>query len=326
MRIQSVFSLTQKKTENVPNNCLFCAVPCRRPLTTEDDELEEEGADLKRPKLDIDHLGYYQSSTFLEDEDPTVDKQLKAIFLLKNVLGIRKEKLCQFLGKFGGDNHPESWIKVCGSCGEAVKICFEVWREISKLERKLGEISKELRGHIWETREKRGDGEEEGAETVWRQVREDVLKGFDANSMALLEDDDDEEIKVAIGEIERDKDVEGFKDSENVATTSESSSEEVLKDSEVASPLLVDLDDEEDEDELVFEQFDSTVTSQTEEDEFADEEATGIFINGDIFIDEVEEEDDSDFQNINFTPPELNQIEDNSSPLEKRSGRKQELQ
>ncbi|CAL8076977.1 unnamed protein product [Orchesella dallaii] len=96
------------------------------------------------------------------------------------VLKIPHEKLCEFIGFEEGANHPELWVNVCDSCKPVVQEFYEILREVSKktkeagdvsdLEERLNEIDRDLKGKIFESRNKKCEN------YIWEQIREHVLK------------------------------------------------------------------------------------------------------------------------------------------------------
>ncbi|CAL8143468.1 unnamed protein product [Orchesella dallaii] len=110
---------------------------------------------------------------FLTTEEFFLDKQLKTVFILRDILNMGNTQLFYFLSKFQGQLHPEFWIQVCKSCGEAVSSFYATQKEISSLQTKLLRISGKLKGQIYKTKyEKMGTGD---GSLIWKDIRTSVL-------------------------------------------------------------------------------------------------------------------------------------------------------
>ncbi|CAL8137769.1 unnamed protein product [Orchesella dallaii] len=184
-------------TQVLSSHCIFCASPCLPKFTVINGQVSriKSEPDLITPDsifpVPTGSSGCQPLPHFLEEGEDCAQlaEQLNSIFILRNILGIREDKLCQFLGKLGGQFHPELWLQVCSACGESVKEFYETTKQFLKLQKKLKVISNELKGHIRETREGDYSSVEEVTGQVWKEVREEVLKEFGFNSNATQIDE-----------------------------------------------------------------------------------------------------------------------------------------
>ncbi|ODM87961.1 Zinc finger and SCAN domain-containing protein 26 [Orchesella cincta] len=157
--------------------CLFCASPCSPVFTTIDGRLT-------RLKSEVPGAtGSLSSSSlcFLEtEENSLLAQQLQVIFILRDILKLKDDKITQFLGKLDGGFNPEFWIRLCQSCESAVKDYFVTLNKVNRLQKKLLRISEELKVKIEETEEAHQDSEEEDdaekiSRHVWKEIREETL-------------------------------------------------------------------------------------------------------------------------------------------------------
>ncbi|CAL8137781.1 unnamed protein product [Orchesella dallaii] len=169
------------------NLCLFCTTPCGpSTFTFVDGQLiriknDKPGGREGRRGGDPTHDDYDDCNFLNEESSSLLSEQLKVIFILKKILGIKEEKLLSFLGKLDGHLLPEFWFQVCTSCREAVRNCFEIFKKISFLQKRFATISAELIGNIKKTSEKHEkinvsnkNYEELLALSIWKEIRETV--------------------------------------------------------------------------------------------------------------------------------------------------------
>ncbi|CAL8143457.1 unnamed protein product [Orchesella dallaii] len=111
----------------------------------------------------------------LEDGgDLAVHDEIKAFFVLKNILKISNEVLCELLSLCDGDSCPEHWVNVCEECGEWVNQFYDNTKNILKLERRLWDIDRGLRWRIHESNR----SNEDGGGPIWKRIRSEAVKGF----------------------------------------------------------------------------------------------------------------------------------------------------
>ncbi|CAL8115710.1 unnamed protein product [Orchesella dallaii] len=149
-------------------NCLFCAVSVPPTFLIENGKVSK----VKNGKGGVS-VGIPLQ---LADKDLAVHDEIKAFFVLKNILKIPDEVLCEFLALCDGDSCPEHWVNVCEECGKLVNQYYDCTKGISKLERRLLNIDRLLRRKINES--KKSNDEEEKCGPIWKRVRVETLKGF----------------------------------------------------------------------------------------------------------------------------------------------------
>ncbi|CAL8075705.1 unnamed protein product [Orchesella dallaii] len=176
------------KCEMSENNCLFCAISLPPTFTVVNGQVTrlKKERDETNDENDQENLLPPPSTSSLTSEDFILDKQLQVIFILRNILHIPEWKLSRFLKKFGGQLHPEFWIRVCSSCEREVHQFYKTLKALSALRKRLTEISSQLKAHIYTTKEvdaeiKGGDGNTiSNTNTgIWREIRGEVLKDFE---------------------------------------------------------------------------------------------------------------------------------------------------
>ncbi|ODM90884.1 Zinc finger and SCAN domain-containing protein 12 [Orchesella cincta] len=314
--------MSRRRKRGIPSppkstQCVFCASPCPSSFSIVNGEV-------KRLKTDPHHVKKCtpppHQLTFLEEEDcSSLAAQLKVLFILKNILDVGEGKLHKFLGHLEGQFHPEFWLQTCGYCGEAVRVCYETSKEISRLQRKFSTIREELKGRILETREHAT--EDEVVSSVWKEVRDEIIKGgVEINRPPTdVDGDDNDEEKCEKSDIPADHDAE-------VDSSDRKAVKEELLEGELGSSLA-DLNEEDDDDQ----------------DDCDEGGFTKISINSNIFADEEEDEDIDDFLMGNPLPEEDEEsnielyesqndcttcpkkIKERKPSLEKKEGRKQKL-
>ncbi|ODM88453.1 putative zinc finger protein, partial [Orchesella cincta] len=129
-------------------SCLFCAEPCPTSFVVVDGKVTQVKSE--NEFITADNLGGSVGSESLRfgEDPPIIGEHLKVIFVLSRILGVREEKLCEFIREGEGFSYLETWVNLCNSCGESVNQCFKIIKEISRLERRLKEAKDELKGNI----------------------------------------------------------------------------------------------------------------------------------------------------------------------------------
>ncbi|CAL8143466.1 unnamed protein product [Orchesella dallaii] len=189
--------------------CLFCATPCPSTFTIVEGQV-------KRLKSDPHTEQCHSDPSFLEERGvPILGEQLKVVFILKNLLQIQDEKLCEFLGKFGGQLNPEFWVQLCSTCEEAVHKYYEIFKESFKLQKRLNTISSQLKEQIIQGSRAAADDDDDKVvdeelteEKIWKEVREEVIKTSPAvlkdyqYPACIFEDENENEDEINIAEAE----------------------------------------------------------------------------------------------------------------------------
>ncbi|CAL8084118.1 unnamed protein product [Orchesella dallaii] len=162
------------------SNCLFCAYQCPAKFLIVDGQVrklktENDSSFLPNNKEEDDQ------NSFKFPGDSMITEQLKVIFILRTILKIGEEQLCEFLGS-SGQLHPEYWISVCSSCQQTVQKCYATLKEIGALERRLLKLSNQLVVEI-----QRSKGAEATGPTgiLWKTIRNEVLKEIDSTNCGL---------------------------------------------------------------------------------------------------------------------------------------------
>ncbi|CAL8076935.1 unnamed protein product [Orchesella dallaii] len=162
-------------------NCIFCtsSVPSNYKKLA-DGKVKPRRMRSIRVSQVFSPVGPPRLSFDTQDNFLAVEGHLKTFFVLTKVLKIPHEKLSEFIGFEDGANHPELWVNVCDSCKPLVQEFYEILREVSKktrkagdvsdLEERLNEIYRDLKGKIFESRNKKCEN------YIWEQIREHVLK------------------------------------------------------------------------------------------------------------------------------------------------------
>ncbi|CAL8114424.1 unnamed protein product [Orchesella dallaii] len=164
----------------VSNACIFCNSPCLdlllqcqkstpRPLRVGRVAAAKDANLTAQSQLALDFK-------FEEENNPHLREHLKVFFILKKILKISDEKLCQFLNQ----SHllpPETWFNVCLSCHPQVIHFYEGVKEINRLHRKLARIEAELKGKI---RSSQIDVNDRDSKSIWAQIRAQVAGSVEA--------------------------------------------------------------------------------------------------------------------------------------------------
>ncbi|CAL8136894.1 unnamed protein product [Orchesella dallaii] len=171
------------------DSCLFCASYCHPPKLLPVGVLEappgifitadvgikqenEESPSFSPPPSPSFPPPLEPSEESTPEQDSVIQNSLKVILILKRILQIPDENLCQFLTENGGQSNPDSWVQTCSSCGELVTQFYELLKELSKLQRKLVTIETELKGRIVESKDILATS------SIWARIRCQVLKEY----------------------------------------------------------------------------------------------------------------------------------------------------
>ncbi|CAL8137787.1 unnamed protein product [Orchesella dallaii] len=174
------------------NSCLFCTSPC--PPTSQisvREHLPQVKIEPDILPIEICQISAASTSTlspplplplFLKkgEGSSTLAEQLEVIFILRNILEVKDDKLCHFLSRLEGGHEPQDWVKVCISCSEVVSKFWMISKQISNLKKEQINIRKELKERIHTTRESFASS---SRAYVWKEVREKVLKEFSETSI-----------------------------------------------------------------------------------------------------------------------------------------------
>jgi len=146
------------------SSCIFCASPCPP-------KFDFVGGQIRKLSSGTHKNSSANSLSF--KGDGVIAQQLQVIFILKDILKIGQDKLCEFLGS-SGKLHPEYWISVCSSCQDAVELFYKTFKEVARLENKLNEYSYEFKRRIQNSKGDEGIGP---TGMLWEAIRNEVLNG-----------------------------------------------------------------------------------------------------------------------------------------------------
>lgn len=74
-----------------------------------------------------------------------LEGQLKAIFVVRQLLELPEDKCVSYLQRNDGESNPQSWFDTCASCMKSVEEGYQVFRKIQELSSKLEGIKWELK-------------------------------------------------------------------------------------------------------------------------------------------------------------------------------------
>ncbi|CAL8133335.1 unnamed protein product [Orchesella dallaii] len=338
-------------------HCLFCAAPCPPTFSIINGQLTRLEHDVPPAPDGKGSSGRGRSTltpvptlTFLEEEEcSSLAAQLKVVFILKNILEIGEEKFHKFLGVLEGQLHPEFWVQTCGYCGEAVRVCYETVKEISRLEKKFKSIKEELKGRIVETKEETGRGLEEVVGSVWNEIRQEILdEEGDQSKPEDVDDDQNQEFRKfpnspsnsEVIDEEDDEAIDEFLNGNPPQPSDEAPSNMGLPSSHKESSLRemglssqkrrLNFESDEVNQQVKFPRQ-SPADNYDDSNSATDtphEEDSPIYINGNIFEDENDDDDDEEDFQLDF---EMEQSEtalkmrESTNKDEERKGRKQKL-
>ncbi|CAL8136261.1 unnamed protein product [Orchesella dallaii] len=76
--------------------------------------------------------------------DSAIQKELQSFFILKTILKLPNDALCNYVSKDAGKPNSQPWAHLCVPCGHLVTQFYETLKQFKKFERKLGRIEAEL--------------------------------------------------------------------------------------------------------------------------------------------------------------------------------------
>ncbi|CAL8098526.1 unnamed protein product [Orchesella dallaii] len=115
----------------------------------------------------------FSGSRYLGKDCPSLDSQLKQLFILRRILDIPSEWCEEKLGGSDGVN-PSNWFGVCGGCSVIVEEAVDIHHKILKLESKFQELKEKVKDKLGSGRSRRrkrrrgGDGE--------GSIKEEIIK------------------------------------------------------------------------------------------------------------------------------------------------------
>lgn len=71
-----------------------------------------------------------------------IDQQTTVIFILRNILEIPIETVCELLGKAG--ENPGEWIKTCEKCYELIDKAREIFGELLKVQHRFRRVQEQI--------------------------------------------------------------------------------------------------------------------------------------------------------------------------------------
>ncbi|ODM93496.1 Zinc finger protein-likeinteracting with ribonucleoprotein K [Orchesella cincta] len=159
--------------------CIFCASPSPASYTVVDGKIVE----IKQENLEPEDA----------EKDPLmVQAQLRAMFIIQNILDVNLREFTKFFGEYDGHFHPSFWVSVCLDCQPIVHDYFLDVKGTQKCKVSLNFLKSVFKLMIERSYGKGGeesqDDGEEVRDTVWTAIRTNALKGFSEEKAVELLD------------------------------------------------------------------------------------------------------------------------------------------
>ncbi|CAL8098529.1 unnamed protein product [Orchesella dallaii] len=188
----------------------------------------------------------FSGSRYLGKDCPSLESQLKQLFILRRILNIPSEWCEEKLGGSDGVN-PSNWFGVCGGCSGIVEEAVDVHHKILKLESKFQELKEKVKDKMGSGRSKRrrrrggGGVDEDIKEEIRRMVvvgeaaivKSEVEKS--ANTIAEFYDENDDDFNLQQDEKDDDSDSESEWNEENIP---EENDEKIIDESQLDLPKI----------------------------------------------------------------------------------------